>query len=94
MQASRSAVGAKQISSILYHEEGIFRFWKGSSVMALGCIPAHASYFMMYETLKSKFSFHNEELNVSTTLFIGSTTTFAHDFFIAPADRKYKFIRN
>ena len=81
-------MGAKEISSILYHEEGIFRFWKGSQVMAIGCIPAHASYFLMYETLKSHFSYNNDELNVSTTMLIGSATTVAHDFFIAPADRK------
>ena len=30
----------------------------------------------------------NEEFNLSKNLLIGCTTTFAHDFFITPADGK------
>ena len=54
--------------------------------MALGCIPSHTSYFLAYENLKLYFGFNNEEFNVKTTLLIGATTTFAHDFFITPSD--------
>lgn len=56
--------------------------------MALGCIPAHASYFLMYENLKEYLSVDHEELNFASTLLIGSTTTFFHDFFITPSDGK------
>ena len=82
----------KNVASILYRDEGLFRFWKGAQVMASGCIPAHACYFVMYERLKSYFNFDNSELNMRTTMFIGSTTTFAHDFFITPADGKLPFV--
>ena len=56
--------------------------------MASGCVPAHASYFLAYEHLKMYLNVDNEELNFSSTLLMGSTTTFAHDFFITPADGK------
>ena len=56
--------------------------------MASGCVPAHASYFLAYEHLKMLLNFDNEELNFTSTILIGSTTTFVHDFFITPADGK------
>lgn len=57
--------------------------------MASGCVPAHASYFLAYEHLKKYFNVDHEELNFSSTLAIGSCTTFFHDFFITPADGKF-----
>ena len=66
------------------------RFWKGARVMASGVVPAHASYFLAYEHLKKYFNVDNAELNFTSTLAIGSCTTFFHDFFITPADGKFK----
>ena len=48
IQTHLQAMGSSKITSvrtaqILYHEEGILRFWKGANVVASGCIPAHAS---------------------------------------------------
>ena len=88
MQASGRRLGMVNIAKILYQDEGLFRFWKGAQVMASGCVPAHASYFVAYEHLKTYFHFNNESMNFSSTLFIGGFTTFAHDFFISPADSK------
>ena len=51
-----------------------------------GCIPAHASYFTMYEWLKKHFEVKNEKYQLVATASIGSMTTFAHDFFITPTD--------
>jgi hypothetical protein len=73
---------------MLYKEEGMFRFWKGIHVMAIGVVPAHTCYFLCYENLKLYFNFNNEEFNYKETLIIGATTTFAHDAFIAPSDGK------
>lgn len=73
---------------MLYAEEGLLRFWKGSHVMILGCIPSHTSYFIAYENLKLLLGFKNEEFDLKSTLFIGATTTFVHDFFITPSDSK------
>ena len=79
----------RSIASILYKDEGLLRFWHGAQVMASGCVPAHASYFLMYEHLKLYLNFDNDSLNFRSTLTIGGLTTFAHDFFITPADGKY-----
>lgn len=71
---------------MLYNEEGFFRFWKGANVVSTGCIPAHGAQFCVYETLKHKLDYNNEKFEMITTLGIGATTTFAHDFFITPSD--------
>jgi len=73
----------------LIMEEGVLRFWKGAHVMASGCIPSHASYFLLYEKLKEWFRLENEEFEVAKSMAIGSCTTFMHDFFITPADGKF-----
>jgi hypothetical protein len=88
MQASGRRLGIRDIALTLYKDEGLLRFWKGAQVMASGCVPAHASYFLAYEHLKMFLKFDNTHLNFSSTLFIGAFTTFAHDFFITPADGK------
>jgi solute carrier family 25 (mitochondrial iron transporter), member 28/37 len=36
--------------------------------------------------MKEKLNFHNEQYNMISTMGIGATTTFAHDFFITPSD--------
>ena len=51
------------IAKILYQDEGLFRFWKGAQIMASGCVPAHACYFLAYEHLKVYLGIDNEELN-------------------------------
>ena len=73
-------------AKILYKDEGLLRFWKGANVVASGCVPAHGAQFTVYEILKDKLNFHNEQYNVFSTMLIGATTTFAHDFFITPSD--------
>jgi len=86
MQASGGKLGIRNVVKHLHFEEGFLRFWKGAHVMASGCIPSHASYFLLYEKLKIWFRLENEEFDVLKTLAIGSMTTFMHDFFITPAD--------
>jgi len=76
----------KELATILYKQEGLLRFWHGATVMASGCIPAHASYFLAYEHLKQYFDITNDEFDLRGSLTVGFCTTFAHDFFITPAD--------
>jgi solute carrier family 25 iron transporter 28/37 len=40
----------------------------------------------VYEILKEKVNFKNQRYDMLSTMGIGAATTFAHDFFIAPAD--------
>jgi len=86
MQASGQRLNMKDVAKILFKDEGLFRFWKGSQVMAMGCVPAHACYFTAYEHLKVYFNFKNQHFDFLSTLMIGASTTFIHDFFITPAD--------
>lgn len=84
-------MGSNKITSvrtaqILYHEEGLLRFWKGANVAASGCAPAHASQFVLYEQLKEYMELNNGSYNIYSTMMIGAASTFAHDFFQAPAD--------
>ena len=41
---------------------------------------------MLYEYLKEKFDYHNDEQAIFTPMAIGAVSTFAHDFFITPSD--------
>jgi len=86
MQAGQSNLSFMKTARILYKEEGFKRFWKGANVVASGVIPAHAAQFCMYEVLKEKLHYNNEEYEFLSTMTIGACTTFAHDFFIAPSD--------
>lgn len=88
IQASKSQISFSSVTRVLYEEQGITRFWKGTHVVALGCIPSHACYFAVYEKLKVLFDFNNEEIALVTTAMMGMTTTLVHDFFITPSDGK------
>lgn len=90
MQASGSKLSMRNVARHLILDEGVLRFWKGAHVMASGCVPSHASYFLLYETLKDWWHLENEEFEVTKSLAIGSCTTFMHDFFITPADGKFR----
>lgn len=79
-------INAIKTTQILYQEEGFLRFWKGSGVAAIGCIPAHAGQFCLYEVLKKFLHFKNDKFSLHSTMFIGAATTVAHDFFQVPAD--------
>lgn len=86
MQASGRRFSTINLGKILYQEEGLLRFWKGMHIIATGCVPAHGAYFLCYEKLKLFWGFDNEQFDFKKTMCIGATTTFAHDFFIAPSD--------
>lgn len=59
IQASGRNLQFAKTARILYREEGLARFWKGAPMMAGGCVPAHASYFLAYEKLKLYFGVDN-----------------------------------
>ena len=92
MQASGRQHGMRSIAKILYKDEGLFRFWNGAQVIASGCVPAHASYFLMYEYLKKRLHVDNQEFSFGSTMLMGCATTFVHDFFITPADGKWNLL--
>ena len=44
-----------QIIKNIYSAGGLSNFYSGSSVLAMGCVPAHAIYFSIYEKAKEAF---------------------------------------
>lgn len=78
----------RNIINHLYEEGGIRRFWKGSSVIATGCVPAHASYFTVYEYIKKHTGVENSGFQVLASGVTGACSTFFHDIVITPYDGK------
>ena len=44
-----------ETTRFLYKSEGLLNMYKGISVLASGCMPAHALYFSVYELGKKYF---------------------------------------
>lgn len=44
----------------IYSVGGLKRFWNGSLVISVGCIPAHAAYFSVYEYSKFNLGVDNK----------------------------------
>lgn len=82
----------KRIIHHLYTEGGVARFWKGSSVIATGCVPAHAGYFSVYEYIKKHTGVDNNGFQLIASAITGASSTFFHDFIITPYDGKIIFV--
>jgi solute carrier family 25 iron transporter 28/37 len=79
---------SKNIIRSLNKEGGMRRFWKGSSVIAGGCIPAHAAYFSIYEYMKVLSGVDNKGFQFFAPAITGACSTFFHDLVITPCDGK------
>ena len=79
----------KQIIRNLYSKGGILSFWKGASVMASGCIPAHAAYFSIFEASKNLLIDKADPvIHPYLSGLTGVMATMAHDMIITPFDGK------
>lgn len=68
-------------------QEGIFRLWRGMNTVFLGCIPAHASYFCIYEYLKKlSHLFLDKNYESVTNAAIGGISAIGHDICMNPFD--------
>lgn len=84
---SSSSLSISATFRALYKDAGFSRMWRGIESVILGCIPAHAAFFSIYEY--SKRSFHIEmdsHLYFFSTFFTGGVATLAHDAIITPMD--------
>jgi solute carrier family 25 iron transporter 28/37 len=88
MQASSSR--SSHLSEVFYkifETEGFLRLWRGVSSVVLGCVPAHAAYFSIYEMGKRKFNIEsNNEMYLFSTMLTGGMATISHDFIMTPMD--------
>eukprot|EP00938_MAST-03A_sp_MAST-3A-sp1_P003818 g3818.t1 len=67
--------------------QGLKRLMRGSSTMISACVPAHASYFSVYEYTKRKFGANNpNQHNPLAAGLAGSLATVSHDLVMTPFD--------
>ena len=52
MQASNKLNNISRTIKAIHNNGGYKRFWKGSLALSMGCVPAHACYFSVYEFAK------------------------------------------
>jgi len=70
----------------LIKTNGVSRLWRGVSTTLMGCVPAHAGYFSIYEWGKITFGAdgpHHAPLAAAAT---GALATVAHDAVMSPMD--------
>merc|ERR1712157_6823 len=70
---------ATSIENATSHE--YLRLWRGVQAIAIGCIPAHALYFSMYEATK-----HVNSNPTISSAFAGAAATLGHDIIMTPLD--------
>mmetsp|Transcript_18903 Transcript_18903/g.18907 ORF Transcript_18903/g.18907 Transcript_18903/m.18907 type:complete len:241 (+) Transcript_18903:177-899(+) len=67
--------------------EGFIKMWRGVSTVILGCVPAHAAYFSIYEYSKRHFQIEsNKDFYFFSTAITGILATSSHDIIITPMD--------
>ena len=67
-------------------KEGIFRLWRGVSAMFAGCIPAHAAYFSIFESMKRATGADKPGHQPIAAGMCGATAALAHDVCMTPFD--------
>jgi len=90
MQVNEGRFSAYQTARMLYNTEGLSKFWRGASVLASGCVPAHAAYFTVYELAKlnllPKFHDKNDQIHPHAYALVGALATSVHDLILTPFD--------
>jgi len=60
MQVSDKFNNIFQTIKSIYNYGGFSHFWRGSLAISVGCIPAHAAYFSVYEFSKFNLGIDNK----------------------------------
>lgn len=72
---------------------GYAKFYRGTSIMAIGCIPAHSIYFSIYEYSRIFMGLNDSnKLNFMLHAVTGILSTAFHDFILNPCDGKFFFL--
>eukprot|EP00656_Telonema_subtile_P000205 TRINITY_DN10103_c0_g1_i1.p1 TRINITY_DN10103_c0_g1~~TRINITY_DN10103_c0_g1_i1.p1 ORF type:complete len:296 (-),score=63.02 TRINITY_DN10103_c0_g1_i1:219-1106(-) len=83
---SSSGSAAKLRIKELFRERGFVGLWRGCSTMFVGCIPAHAAYFSVYEKVKTMTGADQPGHHPIGAALAGSTASVAHDSILTPMD--------
>ena len=83
---SSSPLNTLSCGKNLIRREGIFRLWRGVSAMFAGCIPAHAAYFSIYESMKIFLGADKEGHHPLGAALSGASAALSHDLLMTPFD--------
>ena len=64
---------------------GLRSFYKGSSIIALGCIPSHAFFFVNYEIFKQYIA-DAEDVDIIGNALLGGVSNLFHDVVMTPCE--------
>ena len=64
---------------------GISNFFRGSGIIALGCIPSHAFFFLNYEFFK-KYVANREGIDIFGNMALGGISHLFHDLVMTPCE--------
>jgi len=78
-------ISAFKIIRKIYQAGGLSNFYAGSSAVVVGCIPAHAVYFSIYEKAKELLNCRPEQ-DVTKFAVVGAVAAMFHDLIMTPAD--------
>jgi hypothetical protein len=67
----------------IYKSGGLSNFYSGSSIVASGCAPAHAIFFMVYEWSMNYFKCDPEN-DVAKFALVGAMSSMFHDLIMTP----------
>jgi solute carrier family 25 (mitochondrial iron transporter), member 28/37 len=75
-----------QCAKGIVDKEGLLRLWRGVTATFAGCIPAHAAYFSIFETMKRFTGADGNGHFPLEAALCGAGATLAHDLFMTPFD--------
>lgn len=67
------------------YRTGLSKFYSGSRIIFVGCVPSHAIYFLNYEFWKKKLNTEHQ-LSFFRNMAIGCTSALFHDAIMTPCD--------
>lgn len=77
-----AAASLRQLTTELYTQAGWRGFFRGLGAICMGCVPAHAALFSVFEWSKSRFGTHSP---VASSI-CGGLATLSHDMILTPTD--------
>jgi hypothetical protein len=69
----------------LIRKSGFRKFFSGSQVITLACIPSHAFFFTNYEIMK-RYLHKENEYQIFANFLLGGMSTMFHDLIMTPAE--------
>ena len=86
VQCERCGTSSWNCAVKIIKREGVFRLWRGVGATFMGCMPAHAAYFSVYECMKKTVGADREGHHPIQAAIAGASASVAHDSIMTPLD--------